>query len=525
MWTWQEAAGIQSSESYPEVDNGFYSNRNIMKCKTFEEIRTAQCFVILAVLSLLMAFPGQSPAQTVAAAGEKTFLAGAAKTVITPALGGGIIGGWGTPEATYVHDDLHARCLVLDDGTTRLVFIVADVLGVHQELAEAAKKMIHEKTGIPPSHVLISAIHTHSATSAMGDGEKRRQYSEKVVFDDYQNFLIQRFTDVVRNAVQNLEPARIGWGAGDVPQHVFVRRWKMKPGTPMPNPFGGTDQAVMNPGVANPNLLEPAGVPDTQVSFISVQSVSGKSIALLANYSLHYVGGVPAGHISADYFAVFADRIQELLKADRQDPPFIGIMSNGTSGDVNNINFRGPAEKRKPYEKMRIVAEDVAREVFRVHHTIQHHDWVPLRAAREELILRVRKPDAALLAQAERSLQKKDNEPLVHRHEKVYAERVLALKDWPDEIPVILQTFGIGDLGIAAIPFETFAETGLEIKAKSPFKSTFTIELANGYHGYLPTPPQHDMGGYETWLGTNKVEKEASVKIVNKLLEMFRTID
>jgi hypothetical protein len=108
------------------------------------------------------------------------------------------------------------------------------------------------------------------------------------------------------------------------------------------------DQVQMNPGVGNPDLVEPAGPTDPQVSFLSVQSTQGRPIAVLGNYSLHYVGGVPRGHISADYFAMFADRIQELLQADRQDPPFVGVMSNGTSGDVNNINFRGPSEKHPP---------------------------------------------------------------------------------------------------------------------------------------------------------------------------------
>jgi len=69
--------------------------------------------------------------------------------------------------------------------------------------------------------------------------------------------------------------------------------------------------------------------------------------------------------------------------------------------------------------------------------------------------------------------------------------------------------------------FETFAETGLEIKAKSPLKPTCTIELANGCYGYLPTPAQHQLGGYETWLGTNTVEIEASTKLTAALLDMF----
>ena len=61
----------------------------------------------------------------------------------------------------------------------------------------------------------------------------------------------------------------------------------------------------------------------------------------------------------------------------------------------------------------------------------------------------------------------------------------------------------------------------MELKARSPLKPSFTIELANGGYGYLPTAEQHKLGGYETWLGTNKVEVQASTKIVNALLEMF----
>ncbi|WP_206610883.1 hypothetical protein [Mariniphaga sediminis] len=490
-----------------------------MNCKTIISCFPGRVLLLLMVI-IVHHLPVEASTQTKDKdSAEKVFRAGAATSNITPHLGGGIIGGWGIPEADYIHDELHARCLVLDDGATKLVFIIADVLGLHQDLTEEAKKLIFEETNIPPENVLISAIHTHSATSAMGVGDKRRKWSEGEPFDDYQKFLMRRFADAVRIALKNLEPVHIGWGVGNVPEHVFVRRWMMK--EPVINPFGEYDKVMMNPGVANDNKLEPAGIPDPEVSFLSVRSLDGRPVALLANYSLHYVGGVPSGHISADYFAVFADRIQELLKADRQDPPFVGMMSNGTSGDVNNINYGGPAEHNPPYHKMRRVAEDVAREVFRVHNSVQYHNWVPLKAAREELTLEVRKPDKKMVERAKSILASPDTVKPVHRHEETYAGRILNLLDWPDHVDIVLQVFRIGDLGVAAIPFETFAETGIEIKAKSPFKTTFTIELANGYYGYLPTPGQHKLGGYETWLGTNKVEKGASEKIVTKLMELF----
>jgi hypothetical protein len=86
---------------------------------------------------------------------------------------------------------------------------------------------------------------------------------------------------------------------------------------------------------------------------------------------------------------------------------------------------------------------------------------------------------------------------------------------------VPVQSLRVGDCGIATSPFETFVETGLDLKARSPFKPSFTIEIAGGYFGYLPTPEHHVLGGYETWLGTNRVEVNASVKLTNALLEMW----
>ena len=86
---------------------------------------------------------------------------------------------------------------------------------------------------------------------------------------------------------------------------------------------------------------------------------------------------------------------------------------------------------------------------------------------------------------------------------------------------MVLQAIRIGTLGITAIPCEVFTEIGLELKATSPLKPTFNTSLAGGHYGYLPTPSQHELGGYETWMGTNTLEKQASVKIVKELQQLL----
>jgi neutral ceramidase len=281
------------------------------------------------------------------------------------------------------------------------------------------------------------------------------------------------------------------------------------------------DRVRMNPPARHPDLIEPAGPTDPSIHFISVQSVSGRPIALLANYSLHYVGGVPMGEVSADYFAVFADRIGELLGAGRQHPPFVGIMSNGTSGNINNIDFKGPRAQVKPYEKMRTVANLIAAEVFKAYQKVEHKPWVRLAAASAELPLKMRVPEAKDIDWAESVLKKAKP---AHVREVTYARRTLDMRDYPAEIAFPLQAFRIGDLAVASIPAEVFVEIGLEIRKRSDFAHTFTISLANGAYGYLPTPEQQEVGGYETWRGTNLVETGASPKIVNTLVDLIRKV-
>lgn len=459
----------------------------------------------------------------IVASAQGSLKAGASSVDITPPLGLKIVGNFNTPEATHIHDQLTAKSLVLDDGTTRLAFVIVDNVGVPIEVFSAAAALIEGETGITPSHVLMASTHTHSAVSAGGEGSKRRGFNQNEPLDDYQRFVARRIADGVRIALNNLEPARIGWGSGAVPQHLFNRRWRLK--NPIKSPYGELDQVQFNPGLNNPNKVEPVGGTDPEVAFFAVQAMDGRPIALLANYSLHYVGGVPAGHISADYFAVFAKKLAAQLGVQQNSPPFVGILTNGTSGDVNNIDFSKPSPSYGPYEKMNEVAEDVAQEVLKVNKNIPYQDKVTLKAARTSLTLKIRKPSREIY---ERSLKVRNSPAdtkFEHSLERIFADRAIQFyEEWPDQVEVPLQVFRIGDLGIRGIPFEVFTETGLELKSKSIFKNNFTISFANGSFGYLATPAQHKLGGYETWLTVTKVEENASEKIVSELQRLEKKV-
>jgi neutral ceramidase len=449
--------------------------------------------------------------------------AGAATSNITPELGGDIVGGFVPVPCTDIHDELHARCLVLDDGKELLALVVCDLLGLHRSVCVEAKRLIEEATGIPHSHVLISATHTHSAVNALG--ERVRGYQSDQPLTDYQRFVARRISDGVRRALAARRPAEIGFGSVDVPEHVFNRRWFMKEGAVPQNPFGKVDRVKMNPPSGSPDLLEPAGPTDPAVSFIALREPGGRMISIFSAYSLHYVGGVGAGHISADYFGFYCDALKRLQAAPEQDPPFVALLANGTSGDINNINFRVPRKAMPAYEQIRKVAEDLAMKVQATLATLEWKTEARLAARLQELPIRWRVVEAPLLAWARETEQRTQATGDGTSLPALYSGRVQRLAQASTETRAPAQVLRIGDIAIGTSPCETFAETGLEFKKRSPFKHSFMVELANGYYGYLPTPRHFELGGYETWPGTNYLEREASVKLMESLLGMARELE
>ena len=118
------------------------------------------------LLILLLAAPGGVTAD------ELSLRAGAAAVDISPReFPLNMPGGFSANMATGVHDPLHSRAIVLDNGNTTLAMVVVDSLGVAPEAIEEAKQIAAEKTGIAPESMLICSTHTHSAPpSGGGDG-------------------------------------------------------------------------------------------------------------------------------------------------------------------------------------------------------------------------------------------------------------------------------------------------------------------------------------------------------------------
>lgn len=454
-----------------------------------------------------------------AAAAELTLRAGAAAVDITPQeFPLNMPGGFSANMAEKAHDPFFARAVVFANEQASFALVVVDNLGVAPEVHEEAKAIAAEKTGLAVNRMLICSTHTHSGpTSNAKDGP-----APAVA---YRKLLVAGIAESIVKAHAALQPALVGAAAHPLPDEVFNRRWYLKPGKMPLNPFGKLDIVKMNPGTDPEVLDRPAGPIDPDITVISVQDTRRRPLALFANYSLHYVGGSPAGEMSADYFGEFARVMPSRLRAQ---PGFVAMMSNGTSGDINNIPFNVTRPPREPFEQIRIVAQKSADTAWFAHRKIeQHRGDVPLGMIEREIELRYRRPTDEQLAEAKRVLAIKDPAEIAQlpRLAQNYAGSVVRAAEREEKTVVVkVQAARIGDLAVCGIPFETFAEIGLELKDRSPFPQTMVIGLANGRYGYLPTPAQHRLGGYETWLGTNNVQEDTSVIITDALLAMLKEL-
>jgi len=462
-----------------------------------------------ASLACLGAIAPGAIAQAAEAASGDRLRAGTAQVDITPQKFPVLVcGGFLSRSAGKVNDPLYARCLVLDDGAQRLLIMVADTIEIPWEMQERVKAAAAKTTGIPTERMLICATHTHSGGSLLSALGTKADPA-------YWEFVPGKLVECIERAAGNLRPARAGWSAEDYPEGTHCRVFIRRPDCLDVDPLGRRNvRAMMHPGYQNLQFIGPCGPSDPQVSVLAVQSPDGKPIALLANYSMHYFGAEP---ISADYYGDFVRVVSERLAAG--DDSFIAMMSHGTSGDQQWQDYANPAKtiSRQQY------ATAVAEAALRAYQRIEFRESVPLAMAERRLNIKLVQPDAEAQAWADKMMTEMNGRDPQTRPE-VYAREIVQLRDM-HEAERKLQVIRIGDLGIAALPAEVYAITGLKLKRQCPLGQMFNIELANGSIGYIPPPEVRPLGGYNTWPARHTAtQDDIETIMVNQLLEMFEEV-
>jgi neutral ceramidase len=464
----------------------------------------------------IFAFYSKASAQT-------QIKAGAAKINITPPIGTIINGDFLPMYTNVIHDSLYARALAFSNDKSKFVFIVVDIMTLDGDLINEVKKNIEQNTGLTKNQIMISATHAHSCGSVTETATCAADLA-------YRQWLPAKIGLAAKYALKNLEPAKIAWGNIDVPKHVSCRRWFMKPGFDMISPFGETDKVWMNPPFGSPYLDKPVSKTDPQVTYLAVKNLNNNWLGLLTNYSTHYVADIPTNAISADYFGYIDKFLKIKLNANNN---FVGIMSNGTSGDVNTFDFR--QEKNYPkgnYEKSELIANEITDSIVVSLNKVAWTSNPIFRIANTNTTINLRKPSKQLLDKATETVRTTNFNALNTTDKAsaamaaLYAYEIVKLNHYePKQVDLPVQAIRLGEGTIGTLPGEFFSETGLKLKAQKPNKFYFTVSLANAMIGYVPPAAQFKLGGYETWLcAGSQAEETAEEKIYLSLLKLLNSV-
>lgn len=443
------------------------------------------------------------------------FKAGAAQVDITPSLGSFVGVDFLTHYARYIHDPLHSKALIFSDNSKMVAIIVVDICIMPTDFMDNVKTLISNKTGIERSNILLSSTHTHAAGAIID----LLSCSPDLAY-------IKRLPDLilksVQDAINNLQAAKIASTAIDVPQHVLCRRYILADGGNMPNPVTGKQDTVKtNPFGQEHLIIGQSASPDPSLALLAIKnSETDAWISVLGNYSLHYVGDWHVDSISADYFGEFSKQIKSLLSANED---FVGIMSNGTSGDINIWDFKNPDRYPKgDLEKTKIIGGDLATAALKALENLNWELNPKLNVKYKELEIAVNKPSADEIEKATQIVletESYNNLGLdVESMVKIYAREQVLLAQYPDKSTSAIQAIKLGNLTIGALGGEFFAETGLKLKEKAK-GNYFTITLANTYDGYVLPAHEIAKGGYESWRARSSYLEADAEQTIRENLE------
>lgn len=425
------------------------------------------------------------------------FRAGFARVDITPPLGTPLAGYFEHREARGVLDSLEANALAVSDGTKTAVLIAADLLGIEGvAFNDALRRRISAAAGVDEGAVYVHSTHTHTGPGA-GVADKGRTS----IFDGtefYNEFLSSRLADVARMAVEDMLPASLAIGSAQARRISFLRRYRMKDGS-----------LRTNPGVGNPDIVEPVGLLDETVRILRIGREGADDIAVL-NFATH--PDVVGGEMVSGDWPAFARRTFE-----RAEPGTKCIFFNGAQGDVNHVcTDPRPGEREglhpdfddvdRGYEHARHMGRVVAAAALSAWGKCERVEAGSVSFAVKTVSVpsQMPKPEELPRAREYDRLHREGRDAEIPFSgmalTTVVAEagRMLMLADGPSSFELPISAVSIGDVvAFVGLPGEPFSEIGGAIRAKSPFRMTILTCLTNGSCGYFPVESAYAEGGYE----------------------------
>ena len=421
--------------------------------------------------------------------------AGYAQVNINPPLGIGIHGYYVPRFAKGYLDDLEASALVLCLGIEKVALISVDNCGIRANLADRFRHTIEQATGIPRDHVLLSATHTHTgpflAPTTMFE-------AADAPILRYADFVEERLVDLVRLALQDLAPARMGFAVGRAPERVaYIRRYRMKDGTTM-----------TCPPINDPNIDHAIGEPDQRVNVLRFDREEKESVVLV-NYGVHAdtIGGEL---LSADWPGWMRRTVNKALDGTKC-LCFVGIMGDVGStnvhpsgGDLNDTEISFDNEMKSP-GMARFIGRALAGTVLQVYDKVEYVEVDRLRVIRNlvNVPANVPAPEDLPRAHLYKELHEAGRDAEIPytamELSTVVSEalRMCSLEHGPREFRLELTGVQLGDVALVAIPGQPFSSASFRIKDTEGWKLILPCCQVNGSEGYFPPEEAFAEGGYE----------------------------
>ena len=412
---------------------------------------------ILIIYGALVSFLSITAMQSAVGAGE--FRAAAAKADITPT---DLISLWGYGDrsgpAIGIHDPLFAKILILDDGSTRLAWVTLD-LGrpFGEESMSLVRDRVRKSAGV--THVCFSASHTHSGPVVDDSYDEGKRPA-------WETAALDKIAIAIEAAAVQIEPANIGTGEGSI--LIGHNRRYLQPDGKVKMLWRNATKTPTHPV-------------DPRVGVIRIDSLAGKTLAVVVNYACHPVVFGPDNlRYSADFPSATAEVVEGAFGAE-----CVCLYLQGAPGDINPYYDKMTLDEGAE-ALMRETGQQLGDETLRVAKTI-----VPAAPKRPEIQvsfdMRRFKPrygSAELLDQ----LRTQGVRPeAMERYRRYLAT----------PMDCVVTTVLINrEIALMGMPGEPFVEFGINFRDRAPATSSYFVGYCNGYHGYFPTIRAAVEGGY-----------------------------
>ncbi len=393
--------------------------------------------------------------------------AGVAQNVITPPIGTSMAGYFHDRVSERVLDDLYCHALVVESAGERIVLVSCDVICMPRAIADPAKALIEQQTGIPGSHVLICCTHTHT-------GPEMRRARLIPWNDEYLDALPGKIAATVKEACDGMFDALMFPGRQCEPDLGTIRLGRKKDGSEV---FSKSD------------VIGPAREIDPEVLAMLIRDKKGELRGVVVNYANHgdVTGGGGGRHLSADWFGDVARTIAAVYGEQA-----VTVFLNGCCGDINHNYWRTTRHPTGGPVKATQIGRAVAGVAMNAGEKGEPLETGVCGAILREVEIPYYTREETLRAEIE-ELRGKDSPSDFERY------LVKRFDEWPHDSEVAsvpLQVMRLGDLAFVGLPGEIFTDWGKEIKHWSPARFTFIAELANDWFGYIPNTDQAHRGAY-----------------------------